>query len=218
MSRARSRPSTRTGPSKRTGFDADSAGSSLPCAICGHGGRGSPALQHLTHGISVWLCPVHRGDAFMRRRSGRAFVDRLAAVWAASGVLTVRRHDALEAHLRRTQTATAAGEQPGSYSWPMLRREAERRFAAGEAPATVIAELRQDYRDGPAMVPSVRTMRRWYSQARWLAKPLQIPRPRSRRSTTQGRLKSGWEPFVNLVVTGVAHLPASTPHDRPRGP
>ena len=67
-----------------------------PCAICGRGGREQRKQLHLTHGISVWLCDAHRGEAFLKRRSGREFAERLSAVWAASGVLTIRRQDALE--------------------------------------------------------------------------------------------------------------------------
>ncbi len=179
-----------------------------PCAICGHGGRGSRVPHHLTHGISVWLCDTHRSDSFMSRRSGREFVERLAGVWAANEMLTGRRNDALEAHLRRIHTATAGRKQPGSYSWPLLRLEAERRFAAGEPPANVIAELRRSYRDGPAMVPSVRTMRRWFTQARWLANASNNRRSQSRPPTRPARPASPWQPFINVVLTGATRTPA----------
>ena len=72
------------------------------------------------------------------------------------------------AHVRQTVRAGGAAELPGSYSWPELRREAERRYAAGEDPNDVIAELRDRSRGGPARPPSVRTMRRWFHDARWL--------------------------------------------------
>jgi hypothetical protein len=32
----------------------------------------------------------------------------------------------------------------------------------------VIVELRQSQTGGPALVPSIRTMRRWFAQGRWL--------------------------------------------------
>ena len=189
-----------------------------PCAICGHGGRGLRAQCHLTHGISVWLCDAHRNDVFMRRRSGREFVERLSAVWTASGVLTVRRQGALEAHRRRVQTATTGREQPGSYSWPMLRREAERRFAAGEPPAQVISELRKNYRDGPAMVPSVRTMRRWFTQARWLSSPPDNRRKPPSPPRAQARSATPWRPLIDLILTGVAYPSNPYPRHLPRGP
>ena len=189
-----------------------------PCAICGHCGRGERALHHLTHGLSVWLCHGHRSDVFMRRRSGREFVERLAAVWLASGMLTVRKREALAAHLRRVEAATDTRDRPGSYSWPALRREAERRFAAGEAPADVIAELRRTYRDGPAMVPSLRTMRRWFTQARWLATTPDNRRHEARAAARRPGAKSRWQPLIELILTGVAYPTTPVPRSLPRGP
>ena len=46
------------------------------CALCGHAGRGETAEHHMTHGVSVWLCPPHRTPAFLRRRCGRTFTAR----------------------------------------------------------------------------------------------------------------------------------------------
>jgi hypothetical protein len=162
-----------------------------PCAICGHCGREERVAVYLTHGVSVWLCPLHRGDAYLQRRGGVEFAERLAGIWAASGTATVRRLAALQAHLHRLRTAGRPRSRPGSYSWPKLREEAERRFAAGECPRTVIDELRRKHRDGPAMAPSVRTMRRWFTEARWLAAPkrrrFRYPPPAKRvmRTTTR---------------------------------
>lgn len=104
----------------------------------------------------------------MRQNDGTAFIQRLGAMWLASGALTNRRVAALRAHARRVTAAGHADDRPGSYSWPLLRREAEERFAAGHDPRQVIQELRDRHRDCPAMTPSVRTMQRWYTQARWL--------------------------------------------------
>lgn len=189
---------------------------SPPCAICGHCGRGPRSERHLTHGICVWLCHAHDSDAFIKRRAGNEFVERLASVWAASGVLTSRRRDALTAHLRRIQTGTTQRTRPGSYSWPMLRREAERRFATGEPPAAVITDLRENYRDGPAMVPSIRTMRRWFTQARWLATPPTNRRnqPRPMRPQTD----SQWRPLVDVILTGSVKARPSRAQRHPRGP
>ena len=188
-----------------------------PCAICGYFGRGDRVLHHLTHGLAVWLCDAHRSDGFLCRRSGREFVERLAAVWVASGVLTVRKREALAAHLRRIEAAGMQRNRPGSYSWPVLRREAERRFAAGEAPAEVISELRLAYREGPAMVPSVRTMRRWFTQARWLASPAHNRRHHERPAPRR-RSKSQWQPFLDYLLTGVAYPAQPNPNYRQGGP
>ena len=135
----------------------------------------------MTHGIVVWLCPTHLDLRFLRRRSGRIFTERLHAAWLSAGRATKKQLNALEAHIRRINPAPAQRDQPGSYSWPQLRQLAEARFAAGDDPDTVIRELRQRYADhAPARVPSVRTIRRWHTQARWLdpnapAKPVQPP-------------------------------------------
>ena len=117
----------------------------------------------------------------MRREGGRELVRRLTGIWSASDALGLRRRAALAAHIERLRLANDGRDKPGSHTWPKLRREAEQRFAAGETPALVIDELRHDYGDGPAIVPSVRTMRRWFAQGRWLVSSVQIGlrRPRA---------------------------------------
>ena len=154
-----------------------------PCVICGHSGRGQRTQQALTHGITVWLCTPHASEAFLRRRGGTEFAQRLLAAWAAAGAATARRIAALKAHVDQIRNATLDRTLPGSYSWPKLREEAERRFAAGDDPARVIDELRADYADGPAMVPSIRTMRRWFTDGRWRSRrPQHRARPRALRT------------------------------------
>src|ERR671931_583198 len=44
----------------------------------------------------------------------------------------------------------------------------ERRFAAGEAPAQVIADIHARHHGAPAPGPSIRTLRRWFNEGRWL--------------------------------------------------
>lgn len=189
-----------------------------PCGICGHCGRGDRVLHHLTHGLSVWLCQAHRSDGFLQRRGGREFVERLAAAWMATGKLTAHKRDALVAHIRRVEAAGAQRARPGSYSWPVLRREAERRFAAGERPAEVISELRLTYRDGPAMVPSVRTMRRWYTQGRWMETTPHNRRHEPQTPERRSRPKSQWQPLIELILTGYAYSSSRTPDHRRSGP
>jgi hypothetical protein len=189
-----------------------------PCGICGHCGRGDRVRHPLTHGLSVWLCQAHRSDGFMQRRGGREFAARLATAWMATGQLTVRKRDALAAHIRRVEAADKQRDRPGSYSWPVLRREAERRFATGEPPAEVILELRRTYRDGPAMVPSVRTMRRWYTQARWMASAPRDRRHGPRQPVPRVGAKSRWQPLIELILTGYAYPVAPAPHSRQRDP
>ena len=211
-----SRSEEQSPPSARAGLPE--LGIVPPCGICGHCGRGDRVLHYLTHGLSVWLCQAHRSDGFLQHRGGREFVERLAAAWMATGKLTVNKRDALVAHIRRVEAPGAQRARPGSYSWPVLRREAERRFAAGNPPAEVISELRLAYRDGPAMVPSVRTMRRWYTQGRWIEAtptnrrhPPQTPAPRS-------SAKSRWQPLLELILTGYAYSSSRPPDHRRSGP
>ena len=167
--------------------DGGMASGNPPCAICARTGVETRRLVHLTHGVSVWLCQKHAGDGFLRGDDGTVFAERLAAMWLATGTLTARRTAALRAHIRQIQFAGAARDQPGSYSWPVLRREAEQRFAAGHDPQRVIQELRDRHADCPAMAPSVRTMRRWYTQARWIAPLASSPgNPRRARRPVPG--------------------------------
>lgn len=140
-----------------------------PCAACGHRGRGRRRLVHLTNAVSLWLCEVHAADDYMRRDGGWTFAQRIAGAWAAAGVLSARRVAALRAHVQ--QIGRAGGRDlPGSYAWPELRGEAEGRFARGDDPMLVIVELRGRYAGGPFRPPSVRTMRRWFTDARWVVR------------------------------------------------
>ena len=139
------------------------------CAICVERTRGRTELIDLGRGVTVWLCPDHAGDDFRTRRSGRDFALTLQRLWSAHGCLTRTRSRALDDHLEALRGSGPPGRsRPGSYSWRSLRREAEARFAAGEPTTQVIAELRARHRDDYANVPSIRTMRRWYTQRRWL--------------------------------------------------
>lgn len=188
-----------------------------PCAVCGQLNHGRRAQHHLTHGVTVWLCETHRTDSYLSRSGGMAFVERLTAVWAASDGLTSRRRKALSFHLRTIRGAAATRDLPGSYSWPVLRREAERRFAAGEPPADVIAELRRTHADAPAVVPSVRTMRRWFTQARWLVTQRRRTGVRARTTQPRSGPLTPREQLVNLLLTGYAYQPRN-PERLLRGP
>ncbi len=114
----------------------------IACALCAGPGSGNVAEHHLTHGVSVFLCEPHRDAGYQGRRGGRDFVDELTGMWSASGNLTPRHRRALAAHLDRVVRARATVRaRPGSYSWPVMRAKAERRFAAGEPPRAVIFEF-----------------------------------------------------------------------------
>lgn len=135
------------------------------CAICGHGRRGDVQDFPLTHGVSVHLCGKHRHPSYLSRDGGSTFTRTLETLWHAHGAATRHRLAALRAHRRQHEPRSA--DLPGSYAWPELRQEAERRFARGDPPANVIHELRELHATAPARVPSARTMQRWFHEARW---------------------------------------------------
>ena len=141
---------------------------SFDCAICGYRTLGAARPLALGYGVSIWLCAEHGSAEFQRLYGGRAFVEALERVWAANGCLTAARRRALAAHTHALRPIEAARRRPGSYTWAGLRREAERRFAAGEPPRPAIDGLRDLVAGSGANPPSVRTMMRWYAERRWL--------------------------------------------------
>jgi hypothetical protein len=155
----------------RSGYKGERLGKTPACLLCGGSGRGRRAPLQLPYGVTVWLCAGHRDPEFLARRSGRDLVTSLMHAWLAAGCFDRRRSDALTAHLRRVQSAPARAGLPGSYAWPELRAEVERRFAAGESPRQVIDDLRARRDDALAPAPSARTIQRWFAEGRWLARP-----------------------------------------------
>jgi hypothetical protein len=147
------------------------------CAICLDRTRGTTLERQLTHGVKVWLCQGHHSVEFMRRNAGRDFVVSLMRIFQSHGGMTRAQSRALDAHLAATRglgrRAAAPRRKPGSYSWPCLRREAELAFARGDGILTTIGRLRARHALDHARVPSIRTMRRWFSDCRWL----RIPEP-----------------------------------------
>ena len=147
------------------------------CAICLDRTRGVTRLRELTHGVRVSLCEGHNSIEFMRSNGGRDFVVTLSRTWGAQGCLTRSRSRALELHLGAVRAAASrlSRARPGSYAWPRLRREAEDHFARGDGVVATIDRLRERHARDHATVPSVRTMRRWFSQGRWLRPPDRTP-------------------------------------------
>jgi hypothetical protein len=120
----------------RSLYKGERLGKDPLCLICmGRAGVGEPSCISLK--VSVWLCGAHRSPEFLRRRAGRDLVVSLQRAWEASGQA-----------------------RPGSYAWPELRREAERRAAAGQAPRRIVAELLARAAGGLARAPARRTMLR----------------------------------------------------------
>ena len=153
----------------RSAYKGERIGKTPACLLCEGPGHGRRAPLQLPYGVTVWLCAGHRAPDFLTRRSGRDLVTSLMQAWRSAGCLDRRRSEALTAHLRRVQGAPAPAGRPGSYAWPELRAEAERRFAAGESPPQVIADLRSRGDAAHAPAPSVRTIQRWFAEGRWLA-------------------------------------------------
>jgi hypothetical protein len=140
------------------------------CEICAGGTRGPATLVRLAYGVVVSLCGEHASPAFQTKRHGRDFVLTLQRVWSAGGLLTRRRRRALDAHLAAVAGANVPPRRrrPGSYCWPELRDEAELRCARGEEAETIVRDLRRRRAPGICMAPSVRTIRRWLSERRWI--------------------------------------------------
>ena len=140
------------------------------CGICLDRTRGKTFERQLTHGVKVWLCEGHHSVEFMHRNAGRDFVVSLMRIWRSHDVLTRARSRALDAHIKAIGAfgLPVARRRPGSYSWPRLRQEAEQAFARGDGVLATISRLRARHLLDHALVPSIRTMRRWFSDCRWL--------------------------------------------------
>jgi hypothetical protein len=150
-------------------YKGEPLGKLPPCLVCAGAGEGPRAQLFLTHGVSLWLCAGHRAPRFLQKNAGRDFVLTIGRMWRAAGVTSKRREKALSDHFRRVRQPDAkTRSRPGSYAWPHLRQEAEKRFAAGEAPRDVIDDVHARHRGAPAPGPSIRTLRRWFNEGRWL--------------------------------------------------
>ena len=143
------------------------------CAICLDRTRGQTLERELTHGVRIWLCEGQHAVEFLRRNAGRDFVVTLMRSWRAHACMTRARGRALDAHLAalRATGRAATRARPGSYAWPRLRREAEACCARDELALAAIERLRARHAHEHATVPSIRTMRRWFSHGRWLRHP-----------------------------------------------
>ncbi len=143
------------------------------CAICIDRTRGRTFERQLGYGVRIWLCEAHHSVEFMRSYAGRDFAVTLLRIWRSQGCLTRARSKALDSHLATVNAIgrTPQRARPGSYAWPRLRVEAEAAFAGGERVLAAITRLRERHALDHAKVPSVRTMRRWFSQGRWMRLP-----------------------------------------------
>lgn len=179
------------------------------CAICLDRTRGKTRERELTHGVRLWLCEGHHSVSFLRANAGRDFVTTLSRTWHAQGCLTRARSRALDGHLRAVREVgrRALRRRPGSYAWPRLRREAEDAFARGEGVMTTIRDLRARHGNDHATVPSVRTMRRWFSDGRWLRAParLELASAGSERASANRLSHDRWYGHATVTI----HSPAA---------
>jgi hypothetical protein len=144
------------------------------CAICLDRTRGKTLERQLTHGVKIWLCEGHHSVEFMRSNAGRDLAVTLLRIWRSHGCLTRSRSKALDAHLNavRALAHPTPRRLAGSYAWPKLRLEAEQAFARGERVLAAIQRLREQHAHDHATAPSIRTMRRWFAQGRWMRLPM----------------------------------------------
>jgi len=152
----------------RSYYKGQALGKAPPCAICAGPGEGGRAELDLGYGVRVWLCEAHRSRTFLTRRSGRDLVVSLMYVWQAAGCMTRQRHLALDRHVAAVRRRAAVRASPGSYAWPELRREVERRAGAGMDAEAICAEVLSLQPGRRVRLPSQRTVERWIAERRWL--------------------------------------------------
>jgi hypothetical protein len=122
----------------------------------------------LGYGVEIWLCERHASVEFQRRRNGRDFELTLMRLWQAHGCWTLARSKALKAFRAALVANTAPRHRPGSYAWADLRPKVEAAFAAGVHPDAIHAYLQRTLHPAWAKAPSLRTLRRWHAERRWL--------------------------------------------------
>jgi hypothetical protein len=123
---------------------------------------------NMHYGIVIRLCDMHQRKSFLTTDGGRRFTRILTERWDSHGMLTKQRIRALALHLRRVHDLAVPRQLPGSHAWHPERQECERRCAAGEPIDQIIRDLRDPARWGGHKPPSIRTIRRWCADKRWL--------------------------------------------------
>ena len=162
------------------------------CAICVDRTRGKTQAVRLTHGVVVHLCAGHADPAFLRARGGRDFVLTLQRLWRAHDCLTKPRSKALTAHRAQQRDHTQPKRRrPGSYTWPIQRRQAEQAFAKGASPRRVHQRLAAAVGSLPISPSSARTIHRWHAQRRWLSGAIGPPNSEEQVGA------AGFEPATN---------------------
>ena len=128
----------------------------------------------LPYGVTLTLCREHRDPRFIASQSGRRFLAGVGEVCAGLGITARRYGEALRAFVDQcTNPRPAPRHRPGSYAWPDQRQAAELVWARGGTfEAGLAAALGLPPPPGFAFrLPSVRTVRRWWQERRWLTPP-----------------------------------------------
>ena len=160
-----------------------------PCAFCATSTRKVVKDIYLGYGVKIRLCPEHSSEAFRMQRSGRDFLCCLSETWKANGCMTARRDKVIwhvEEQRKQTVKRRAAkeddiGHLPGSYRCPEIRRAVEEAVERGITEIRKLDELvrtllKAELRRGRVKPPSLRTLRRWRQQRRWVRPGWQPPR------------------------------------------
>jgi hypothetical protein len=175
----------------------------FPCSVAGE-------VVPLSRGVTIVLCANHRDVRFIQSRGGRDFLAALSTIFDSVGLTSARYHGAvtdLVNQIRARATPTPR-RRPGSYAWPRLRAAAERVWEAGGAfhdGEMVILRGYLDQPPGTAQPPSPQTIRRWWSQRRWISRrPGEEPPPPPRQKIV----------LVDSRVTRIL-LPPSDPSTAP---
>lgn len=130
----------------------------------------------LRYGVTIALCEDHRDPAFVHSRGGRDFLAALTTTFESLGLRGARYGKAIQAFVSDVLAmgTPTPRHRPGSYAWPVHRREAEAVWAAGgsyhDGEAVVLAYFARPVPELRA--PSTHTIRRWWRDRRWLT-----PRP-----------------------------------------
>jgi hypothetical protein len=153
----------------------------FPCSVAGE-------VVPLSHGIVIVLCADHRDVRFIQSRGGRDFLAAFATIFDSVGLTGRRYHEAITRFVDqvRARSTPTPRRRPGSYAWVRLRTAAERVWESGGAyhdGEMVVLRGFLDLQAGVTRPPSPQTIRRWWSQRRWISRrpgeePLSPPRER----------------------------------------
>lgn len=160
--------------------------SRCPCLVCQTLTEGEARDIYLGYGVTIRLCARHASIDFIRADSGRHFSLTVHQALRSAGRLTRNHVKALdsfiERHVRpgRRRSDAAERARPGSYAWREIRMRLEERLARGSLSTAAMAGLVRDWlkvelRRGRVSMPSLRTLRRWRLDARWLDRTADAP-------------------------------------------